>query len=91
MSSRAVASPDDLEQFARELKQFNAELTDSMSRLQGRFNRLGETWRDQEQQKFAREFEQTMRVLQQFVNAADEQAPFLMRKAQHLRAYLGEH
>ena len=91
MSSRAVASPEDLEQFARELKQFNAQLTISMSQLQSRFNRLGDTWRDQEQQKFAREFEQTMRVLHHFVNAADEQAPFLIRKAQHLRAYLGQH
>jgi len=90
MSSRAVASPDDLEQFARELKKFNAQLTSSMAQLQNRFNRLGDTWRDQEQQKFAGEFEQAMRALQQFVKAADEQAPSLVRKAQHLRAYLGQ-
>ena len=41
---QAVASPEDLERFARELKQFNAQLRESMSRLQGQFSRLGDTW-----------------------------------------------
>ncbi len=90
MSPQAVASPEELERFARELKQFNEQLNSSMGRLQGQFKSLGETWRDQEQQKFAREFEQTMRVLQQFQRASDEQIPFLQRKAQRLREYLNQ-
>jgi hypothetical protein len=61
-----------------------------MSRLQGQFANLGETWRDQEHQKFAQEFEQTMRVLHQFTRSADQQIPFLLRKAQRLREYLGQ-
>src|SRR5256885_479051 len=52
-----------LERFARNLKEFNKQLRESMSRLQGQFARLGDTWRDQEHQKFAQEFEQTMRLL----------------------------
>jgi uncharacterized protein YukE len=88
MSPQAIADPEDLEHFARELKQFNGQLRDSMSRLQGQFGRLGDTWRDQEHQKFAQEFEQTMRVLHQFMRTADEQIPFLLRKAQRLREYL---
>lgn len=90
MAARAVASPDEIEQFARELQRFNAELAASMIRIQRRFEHLGESWRDQEQQKFARDFEQTMRVLQQFMQAADTQAPLLMRKAAQLRAYLDQ-
>lgn len=90
MSPQAVVSPEDLERFARDLKQFNAQLRDSMSRLQGQFANLGETWRDQEQQKFAREFEQTMRVLQQFMHTAEIQIPFLLRKAQRARDYLNQ-
>lgn len=89
--SQAIASPDELERFARELKQFNTQLRDSISRLQGQFSNLGETWRDQEQQKFAQEFEQTMRVLQHFMQSADQQIPFLMRKAQRIRDYLSQH
>lgn len=87
---QAIASPDDLERFARELKEFNQQLADSMSRLQGQFNAVGETWRDQEHQKFAQEFEQTVRVLHQFRRSSEQQIPFLLRKAQRLREYLGQ-
>ena len=87
---QAVADPEALERFARELKHFNGQLQDSMRRLQAQFNRLGETWRDQEHQKFAREFEQTMRVLLQFQRASERQIPLLLRKAQKLREYLNQ-
>ena len=87
---QAIASPEELERFARELKQFNADLQNSMSRLNAQFTRLGETWRDQEQQKFAREFEETMRVLQHFKQSSEKQIPFLLRKAQRLREYLNQ-
>jgi len=90
MSTQAIANPEELERFARELKQFNAQLRDSTSRLQGQFANLGDTWRDQEHQKFAQEFEQTMRVLHHFMRTADEHAPFLQRKAQRIRDYLGQ-
>ena len=88
MSPQVDAGPDEIERFARELKQFNALLADSTSRLRGQFASLGDTWRDQEHQKFAQEFEQTMRVLHHFMQAADQQIPFLLRKAAHLRDYL---
>ena len=90
MSSEVKAKPEDIERFARELKQFNDQLRDNMARLQGQFARLGETWRDQEHQKFAQEYEQTMRVLHQFMRSADQQIPFLLRKAQRLRDYLDQ-
>ena len=90
MSPRAIADPEDLERFARELKQFNGQLRDSMSRLQGQFGRLGDTWRDQDHQKFAQEFEQTMRMLHQFMRSSDQQIPFLQRKARKLREYLSQ-
>ncbi len=88
MSPRAIADPEDLERFARELKQFNDQLHDSLVRLQGQFARLGDTWRDQEHQKFAQEFEQTVRVLHHFMRTSDQHIPFLLRKAQRLRDYL---
>lgn len=90
MSPGVHAPPEDIERFARELKQFNDQLRDSMARLQGQFARLGDTWRDQEHQKFAQEYEQTMRVLHQFMRSADQQVPFLLRKAQRLRDYLDQ-
>ena len=87
---QAIASPEELERFATDLKQFNQQLTDSMGRLNGQFHSLGDTWKDQEQQKFAQEFEQTVRVLQQFIRTSEQQIPFLIRKAQRLRDYLNQ-
>ncbi len=87
---QTIADPEDIERFAQELKRFNDELTSAMTRLQGQFGRLGDTWRDQEHQKFAQEFEQTVRVLQHFRRSSDQQIPFLKRKAQKLREYLGQ-
>lgn len=87
MSPQVIATPEDLERFARDLKQFNDQLRESTARLNAGFNRLGDTWRDQEHQKFAREYQQTMRILKQFMGAADQQIPFLQRKAARLRDY----
>lgn len=87
---QAIANPEELERFARELASFNATLRERMTHLQGRYSALGETWRDQEEAKFAREFEQTVRVLHQFMRTADQHIPFLHRKAQRIRDYLNQ-
>jgi len=85
---QAVASPEELKRFASDLKQFNTQVASAMSNLRGQFVRLGETWRDQEHQKFAQEFEQTMRVLEQFVRTSEQHGPFLVKKAERLEEYL---
>ncbi len=87
---KAIADPEEIVRFAQELKQFNNLLQDSMERLMGKFIDLGDTWKDQEQYKFAQEFEQTYRVLQNFRRSSDVQIPFLLRKAERLRDYLNQ-
>jgi len=87
---QAVVNPEELDRFAQNLGQFNAQLRNSMSRLQGQFTALGDTWRDQEHVKFAQEFQQTMRVLHQFMRVADDHIPYLKRKAQKGRDYLNQ-
>lgn len=90
MSPQAIADPEDLERFARELRAFSESLRGSVRSINASFGRLGETWRDQEHAKFAHEYEQTIRVIQRFLDVADEHAPFLIRKAQKVRDYLGQ-
>jgi WXG100 family type VII secretion target len=85
---RAVVDPEELRRFAQHLKHFTGELHQQMGSLQGRFAALGDTWRDQEHEKFAKEFTQTMQVLARFVEVANEHAPFLMRKAERIEEYL---
>jgi len=88
--ARAIVDPGELRRFANDLKRFNAELQRQMTAMQGRFNALGQTWRDQEQRKFAEEFEHAMRALTRFTKAADEQVPYLLRKADRAEAYLDQ-
>jgi len=59
-----------------------------MAVLHGRLVGLGQTWRDQEHQKFAEEFEQTLRVLTRFVDHSSKHIPFLIRKAERIEEYL---
>ena len=82
------ADPEQLKRFARDLSTFNLELADMSSRIKGSFASLGDTWRDQEHEKFASEFMQTMRVVDSFIRMADEHIPFLVRKAEHLDNFL---
>ena len=86
--TQAIVNPREVRQFASNLKQFDAELQGNMARLQAQYHRLGDTWRDQEHARFAQEFEQTMRVLQRFIQVTEEHIPFLLRKAEAAEEYL---
>ena len=82
--------PEQVRRFADELKRFNADLQDKIASLQARFAALGDTWQDQEQAKFAEEFSQIMKALKKFVEVSNQQAPYLLRKAQRIEEYLNQ-
>ncbi len=86
---QAIVDPDDLREFAASLKRYNELVTDATAALEAQFAQLGDTWRDQEQAKFAAEFEETVRVIRQFQQASEEHIPLLNRKAQEVDQYLG--
>jgi uncharacterized protein YukE len=86
---QAIVDPDELREFATNLKRYTEILIEATTALQSQFAHLGETWRDQEQVKFANEFEQTVRVISQFQQASEEHIPFLTRKAEEIDQYLG--
>lgn len=88
--AKAIVDPDELRTFAIELKRFNSELALQLTNIHRQFTKLGDTWRDQEQEKFAEEFESTLRMLASFVEASDRQVPLLLRKAQRIDEYLGQ-
>ncbi len=85
---QAIIDPGELRRFAQNLKQFNSELQTQIAVLHGQLVGLGATWRDQEHLKFSEEFEQTMLVINRFIEAADQHIPFLMRKAERAEEYL---
>ena len=85
---QAIVDPAELRRFATNLKRFNADLQSSLAGLHGQLIGLGDSWRDQEHEKFAQAFEQTMQVVNRFVEAANQHIPFLVRKAERIEEYL---
>ena len=88
--ARAIVDPDEVRAFAAELKKFNEELSSRMMSLYMRFKNLGESWQDQEQAKFAEEFDKAMKNLKKFVEVSNVQAPILQRKADKIDEYLNQ-
>ena len=83
--------PEQVRRFAEELKRFNTDLKDKVVSLQARFSALGDTWQDQEHEKFADEFRLAMKALKKFVELSKEHTPYLLRKAQRIEEYLNQH
>jgi len=86
--AQAIVDPAELRRFAINLKRFNGDLHSNMAVLHGQLVALGDTWRDQEHERFVQEFEQTMQVVERFLNAADQHAAFLLHKAERVEEYL---
>lgn len=88
--AKAVVDPAELRRFAMELKRLSTLIREQMGVIGARMNDLGQTWRDQEQTKFAEEFEATTRVLAKYCDASDRHVPFLLRKAEKIEEYLNQ-
>ena len=88
--AQAIMDPEKVRRFADELQRFNSELENRMSMLHARFAALGDTWSDQEHEKFADEFKTAMKALKKFVELSRAHSPYLLRKAQRIEEYLNQ-
>jgi uncharacterized protein YukE len=86
--AQAIVDPAELRRFAQSLKIFNADLRADLAALHTQLLALGDTWRDQEHDHFIQEYEQTVGVLEKFLDVAEQHVPFLMRKAERIDEYL---
>ena len=89
--ARANVDPAELRRFARDLSRFNAELDGLLAGLHVRMVALERTWNDQEQRRFAQEFEQTTKMLARFLETSGQHVTFLTNKARHIEDYLQQH
>jgi uncharacterized protein YukE len=89
--ARAHVDPTELRRFAQELNRFNVELQTLMAGLQSRMRGLESSWRDQEHRKFAEAFEQTVKVLANFMDSSQQHVTFLAKKASLVEEYLKQH
>ena len=88
--AKAIVDPDEMRRFAAELKRFNGSLQAELIGIRRQFVKLGETWRDQEQARFAEEFERMVNVLARFADASAKQVPILLRKAEAIQQYIDQ-
>ena len=89
--AQAIMDPEKVRRFADELQRFNTDLENRLVLLQARFTSLGDTWQDQEHEKFADEFRLAMKALKKFVELSKAHTPYLLRKAQRIEEYLQQH
>ena len=88
--AQAVMDPEKVRRFAEELHRFNADIEGRLTLLQSRFTALGDTWQDQEHERFCEEFRQTLKALKKFIAISKQHAPYLLRKAQRIEEYLNQ-
>ena len=85
---QAVADPEALKRFAQQLQNFTQTIQTGQTVLTAQLNALGDTWRDQEHEKFLTAFQELKIMVQRFTAAATEHVPFLHRKAKRIEEYL---
>lgn len=85
---KAVVDPEELLRFVTALKRFNEATKNEVTTISRQFRRLGETWQDEEQARFAESFELMLKVLGRFLEESERQTPLLTRKAEAIRDYL---
>ncbi len=86
--AKANVDPAELRRFAADLSRFANDLQGLLGGLHGRLRSLENTWRDQEQRKFAESFDQTAKGLGTFMEASREHISFLNKKANLIEDYL---
>ena len=84
---QAIVDPAELRRFAARLRHFSTEVMTQMQAVQRQLSALGSTWRDQEHQKFAEEFEQQLSSFGRFVESTVDYVPYLVRKAERVEEY----
>jgi uncharacterized protein YukE len=85
---QAIVDPEELRQFAQNLKKFSNDMQLRVNMIGGQLVALSKTWRDQEQKKFTEEFEQQVKSVSRLIEVIEEHIPYLVRKAEIIEEYL---
>jgi uncharacterized protein YukE len=86
--SKAHVDPAELRRFAQDLTRFNNDLQALLGGLNARMRGLESSWRDQEQRKFSEAFEQTIKMMANFLELSAQHVSFLGKKAALIEEYL---
>ncbi|QDS92846.1 hypothetical protein FF011L_15950 [Roseimaritima multifibrata] len=86
--NQAIADPDELRRFASHLRDYAEDMKQRHAALASHMHELEQTWRDEQQRKFASEFEQQLRQMNRLLAATEQHLPYLVRKADQIESYL---
>jgi uncharacterized protein YukE len=86
--AQAIVDPEQLRQFATLLKRFSQQVRESTTTLTQAQARLADSWRDQEHNRFAAEFEEQIRMVHKLLEASEKHVPYLLKKAEIIEQYL---
>lgn len=86
--SQIQNDPDKLRSFATQLNRFAATSEEHLGRLKSAIGRLGQTWRDQEFDRFVQQFATAESRLKAFVEETKKVTPSLESDARKLEDYL---
>lgn len=87
--SMAIANPEELRNFANTLQKYLENIEEETEVLTSAFSSLGDTWQDQQKNKFEEVLKELLAVLKRFEEDASEQIPHLLKMAEDLETYLG--
>lgn len=87
--SMAIANPEELRNFANTLQKYLENIEEETGVLTSVFSSLGDTWQDQQKNKFEEVLKELLAVLKRFEEDASEQIPHLLKMAEDLETYLG--
>ncbi len=85
---QAIVDPEELRRFAQSLRKFSGDIQERVTSLNGQLAALERTWRDQEQKKFADEFQVQIQAFPRLIEMIDRHIPYLFRKAEIIEEYL---
>lgn len=88
---QVYVDPEKLRGFARQLKSFAKDVSNNVNRLGSQMGRLREGWRDQEYEKFARQFASAQKLLKRFVEETKKIVPLLEKDASVIEEYQRYH
>ena len=86
--AKLEVTPEEIRNFRGSLLSYNERVKDKTISLRGNFDELSQTWQDQQQQRFATEFEALEKLIDRFLLHSEDFVLYLEKKSMKIDTYL---
>ncbi len=84
----AIGDPDEIRNFANALENYINNIDEETGRIESQFRQLGESWKDEQHQRFENDFNELRTQIAAFKEKTSEYPPHLFAMAADLEQYL---